>query len=279
MKRILSVDWDYFVKATAAERFMLFPDGGNENISPELQLFIWNSRYAYNPQIRDISVLRFDYEAMHSIIDKFGEKYRYSEVSAPHREVLVTISHKWAYDFIKQRTRSSETFEVYNVDFHHDMYHYRLSSDEVNCGNWVNKLLDIRPNMKYHWIKREDSDENSIGDVPVACDINTMQEIKDLDFDYIFICRSDCWSPPHLDNYFETLWVFLRKFMPVEIETAVMKCRKLDTPTEAEARFGAEKALAKSMEVYPNATCINCGEILPEGSSSFVCARCNAKDN
>ena len=36
MKRILSLDWDYFVNATAAQRYTLFPDGGNENISYEL---------------------------------------------------------------------------------------------------------------------------------------------------------------------------------------------------------------------------------------------------
>lgn len=249
MKRILSVDWDYFIKATAAERFMLFPDGGNEDISRDLQLFIWNSRYAFSPQIQDIGVLEEDLKDLYYILDKFGEKYRYSEVSAPQREVLITISHKWAHDFVVNRTKPKETFEVYNVDFHHDMYHFKLPYEEVNCGNWVNKLLEVRPNMQYFWVKREDSDLDSIGGEKVSCQYRTMQEIKDLDFDYIFICRSDCWSPPHLDKRFDNLWKHFRSYIPIEIENGASVCRKLELPSkenEQEAEYNFIKMLQEN---------------------------------
>lgn len=32
MKTFLSIDWDYFIGASANERILLFPDGGNENL-------------------------------------------------------------------------------------------------------------------------------------------------------------------------------------------------------------------------------------------------------
>lgn len=277
MKRILSLDWDYFVNATAAQRYTLFPDGGNENISYELQDFIWNSRYACSPELREIGVLKDDYKIMFDIFKRFSNKYVNSIVANPNREVLITVSHRWCYEFTLQRTDKDEEFELYNVDFHHDMYHYKTGSEEVNCGNWVNCLFEQRPNMKYSWIKREDSDENTIGGEKAPCNICTLKELEGLDFDYIFICRSDCWSPPHLDNLFETLWTSIRRYMPVEVENKVVNCRKVDTPSELEQKYGFETALAKSMRKYPNATCVSCGAILPEGSPSYFCPACNSK--
>lgn len=250
MKRILSIDWDYFINATAVQRGTLFPDGGNENISYELQDFIWNSHYnGYgSKELRDINILKNEYVLTHGILTKFVEKYLNSKVANPYREMLVTISHRWIYDFVMQRTKSKEKFEVYNVDFHHDMYHLRGSEDEVNCGNWVNRLLEKRPNMQYFWIKREDSDTDVLGGEKAPCEFNSIEEIKDLDFDYVFICRSDCWSPPHLDTYFETLWVLTRRYMPVEIENRAMQCRKVSVMSDIEKRFKEQIALSMSKE-------------------------------
>lgn len=224
MKRILSIDWDYFINATDVQRYMLFPDGGNENISYELQDFIWNSRYA-NPKLKTIGVLKNDYELIHDMLRKFTAKCLLN--SSENTEALCTVSHKCIYYFIMQRTDKDEEFEVYNVDFHHDMYCYKTREQEVNCGNWVNCLIEQRPNTQYYWIKREDSDDEVIGGYKVPCEVKTLEEIKDLDFDYVFICRSDCWSPPHLDNYFETLWSLMMKHILVEVESRATKCRKM----------------------------------------------------
>ena len=240
MKRVLSIDWDYFINATAHQRDMLFPDGGNENISYEIQDFIWNSHYS-NPtnkeELMKLGVLKEEYSILHRILRKFTEKYAYSTVANLYREVLVTVSHRWIYDFIMQRTTKGEEFEVYNVDFHHDMYSLKTRDQEVNCGNWVNCLLEKRPKMNYHWVKREDSDDEVLGGAKVDCADCKLEDLKDLDFDYVFICRSDCWSPPHLDNYFETLWALMRRYMPIEIENrisvGVRKCSSISAIEEA----------------------------------------------
>lgn len=54
--RVLSLDWDYFIDATADERFALFPDGGNENMPYGLQNIIWNGRYMShnNPELKQL---------------------------------------------------------------------------------------------------------------------------------------------------------------------------------------------------------------------------------
>lgn len=275
MKRILSLDWDYFVNATAKQRALLFPDGGNENISYTLQDFIWNSRYSSSPEIKDISLLTEDYHKVECILANFVRKYLYSNVANPHREILVTVSHKWIYDFILQRTNEREQFEVYNVDFHHDMYNLKTEDQEVNCGNWVNCLREKRPNMKYFWIPREDSETEVLGGKKVPCKTKKLKNIEDFAFDYVFICRSDCWSPPHLDSHFERLWKEIRRYMPIEIENRVSKCRSYAPLSYLEEQYKSEVALARDMEKYPNATCINCGAIIPEGSSSFFCYKCS----
>ena len=231
MKRILSLDWDYFIKATALQRGLLFPDGGNENISYALQDFIWDSRYA-NPELKEIGVLIKEYNTAYNILGKFIEKYICSCGANPHREVLVTISHRWIYDFIMQRTTEDEELEVYNVDFHHDMYNLKTKDQEVNCGNWVNCLFEKRHRMKYFWVAREDSERQVLGGEPVECKTTDFKDLKELDFDYVFICRSDCWSPPHLDTHFETLWSFMRRYMPIEIENRAMTCRKINSLPE-----------------------------------------------
>lgn len=242
VKRILSIDWDYFIKATAFQRGTLFPDGGNENISYALQDFIWDSRYA-NPELKEIGVLLPDYYAVNHIIYEFMRSYTQSMATA-RKEMLVTVSHKWIYDFIMQRTKGKEQFEVYNVDFHHDMYNLQSSDEEVNCGNWVNRLLEKRPNMKYFWIKREDSETEVLGGKKVPCKCKKLKDIEDLPFDYVFICRSDCWSPPHLDSHFERLWVEPNKCMPVRIEDRVMHCRKVSALSEVEEKYKEQLTLS-----------------------------------
>lgn len=39
----------------------------------------------------------------------------------------------------------------------------------------------------------------------------SIREIDVSDFDYVFLCRSDAWVPPHLDCYFDELSEFIIK--------------------------------------------------------------------
>lgn len=233
MKRILSLDWDYFINATEFQRGMLFPDGGDESISYELQDLLWDYHYRSisGEELLSLGVID-DFFPVLNILNNFVLQYLHTSENDLKKEVLVTISHRWIYDFIMQRTSVGEEFEVYNVDFHHDMYNFRVKHERVNCGNWVNCLLEDRPKMKYHWVKREDSDILTTGDEPVFCTMLDLKDLKDLDFDYVFICRSDCWSPPHLDARFSALWNTIRNHMPVEIEKRAMDCRKLSDASQ-----------------------------------------------
>lgn len=235
MKRILSIDWDYFVDCSANDRFNYFPDGGNEDLPYEIQDLVWNIRYANYPTIFDMGVLKEAFDTVHNILKRVDVFTPFAHPEyGPLDVVRVAESHRCMYEFTMMRTDKDEEFEVYNIDFHHDMYSYRTKNGEVNCGNWVNVLLEQRPNMKYHWIKREDSDTQVLGG-EVDCLIKSLQDIKDLDFDYVFICRSDCWSPPHLDKQFLKLWRVCIKDIhsSIEMDNYVTKVRDVrSTPSD-----------------------------------------------
>ncbi|WFA09004.1 hypothetical protein [Tissierella sp. Yu-01] len=103
----------------------------------------------------------------------------------------------------------NEVLKVVNIDFHHDYYHYFMGGDIYNCGNWLRRLVEDRPETKVKWIRREDSQISSLeGDFPFENTTNI--KVLELDkFEYIFICKSPEWTPPHLDIKFNEFIDFI----------------------------------------------------------------------
>ena len=101
--------------------------------------------------------------------------------------------------------------KIVNIDFHHDYYHYYSGGDNYNCGNWLRRLIEERPDTKVKWIRRKDSQIYSLeGEFPFE-HTTDLKSIFNEKFDYVFICRSPEWSPPHLSKKFEELaWSVLR---------------------------------------------------------------------
>ena len=59
--------------------------------------------------------------------------------------------------------------------------------------------------------------------------LNTLESIKDRKFDIVFLCRSDNWLPPHLDDEFQELVDFIaKKFKTIKIDSQVKKPRELE---------------------------------------------------
>jgi len=95
--------------------------------------------------------------------------------------------------------------KIVNIDFHHDYYHYYSGGDTYNCGNWLRRLIEERPDAKVKWIRRKDSQIYSLeGEFPFEHTTDLKSIFKE-NFDYVFICRSPEWSPPHLSKKFEEL--------------------------------------------------------------------------
>lgn len=211
--RVISIDWDYLIGASAEERCRLFPDGGNECIPSMLQDIIWIGRYA-EQELQDIKV---DTQAL-EVIKSFLKK------SCSNLNLCIVYdSHKYLFDEVVNNILPNQPLELINIDFHHDCYTY--TDYEINCGNWANHLFkdtSFRSSCKedkYYWVGRADSDpiDTPMSNVHMlsASDLLTLENF---DCDLLFICRSSMWSPPHLDEDFIELYQWVDKnIVPVEV--------------------------------------------------------------
>lgn len=200
-RRVLSLDWDYFVDATEEERLMVFPDGGNENLTARVSDFVWTGRYAgsrvnakRDKRFRDIADIKVRPEYLK--LRKYLRERTYTFSG-------VADSHLLMYNFIEQL--DFKDVEIVNVDNHHDMFDFK--TDELNCGNWLRLLIKHGLCKKAIWVKNPDSGsiEQSVVESKVVQVTEDFNEVLSREYDAVFLCRSRPWSPPHLDSRFISL--------------------------------------------------------------------------
>lgn len=210
--RILSIDWDYFIDATATERAALMPDGGNENLPWGIQSTIWVNHYAKNmgfgggklgrEHLIEVPIRRTELIDLRTLLAATVTK---------KTRVYIAESHADIFNPVKCMTREfTEEFELINIDHHHDCYGYGIGANSpVDCGNWLNKVIEqSHDNAHVNWVKNPDSEEWRLGDLTPV----TLRQIDHRQpFDMVFLCRSGMWSPPHLDKHFLVLSQYLNK--------------------------------------------------------------------
>ena len=196
--RILSIDWDYFMNCSDEFRALNFPDGGNERIGSALSTWIWGSRYGFNPEIEKVKLLESDLDAVKKLLD-YNKGCYY---------LITADSHKHLGEFIlapdMEKTFEKEDIYIANIDHHHDAYGI---GDALNCGNWINKVVEKYPKTKIDWVGNCDSDKVELENVSRV----SLDSLKEKDFDIVYLCRSGVWSPPHLDKQFGVLNRFANK--------------------------------------------------------------------
>lgn len=195
--KILSIDWDYFINCSISDRASLFPDGGNENLGTAMSTYVWATRYGYSDQIEKIKARTADIDKLKKIIDKNKDVYIY--ISADSH---VHLGEFLLHPDMEEKIKDKGLFIV-NIDHHHDMFGI---GDELNCGNWLNKVTEKFPGTVVKWIRNEDSDTSGF-----KGEDSTNIEDADDTYDVIYICRSFIWSPPHLDKEFGVLNRFIAK--------------------------------------------------------------------
>lgn len=187
---ILSIDFDYF-QIVDKDILKDYPDG--IDLPTGLSELVWASKYAFNSDIEKVTVNQNELDTLSCIISHMD----------PQAPVCVSQSHKEIYSFIhKLQPNTAKPLKVVNVDMHHDYFN---DNRELDCGNWISYLSDEYTKFKWMWIAN-----------PISLDVYEAEEIKplvkqslteieDLQFDALFLCRSDNWVPPHLDNSFVEL--------------------------------------------------------------------------
>lgn len=218
--RVLSVDFDFFQNVTK-NQLRNYPDG--IDLPTKTTEIIWSIKYAEDKyrqekdNVRNVKLYKTLYKQLLTILRKQN----------PEIPVLFANSHIHTYDFIAEN-HDNRKIELYNIDFHHDIIN---DNPKLDCGNWIKFLIDNYPVHKAYWITRKQSvkiygfTQKEIEQMHISFDFS---RIKDLKFDAVSICRSDTWTPPHLDCHFdEILKICQNHFENIRAEKNIMQPRTI----------------------------------------------------
>lgn len=202
---VLSIDMDFFQDVDLETLMRCYPDG-HDFASPMLAQIIWGSHYS-NPFERD------NLSRVKCPEDLFEELKCILSNQNSLVPVRIAQSHLRIYNFICNQAaeRGCITVDVTNIDMHHDMF--TDNRDSIDCGNWLNAIRNLF-DTKVKWISHPVSSEmmdDKRDDKNVEVIVNSFDSIKDKQFDIIFLCRSDLWYAPHLDNKFEELVNYMQQ--------------------------------------------------------------------
>jgi hypothetical protein len=215
---LLSIDWDYFIYTKEY-------DIGSCIENNRSLIDLWYKRY-----IQEMARGRDIQESFHisSELDMFWEKIKERFRFTEDVKVCVSDSHALSYNI----TLENSCNMVCLFDAHADLGYGGLSSlnFEVNCSNWLGKLLKDKHIDKACIIYSPYTAErpeyfkpmNSIFNVSY-CGFNGLD--KDLIVPVIHICRSGAWTPPWLDDRFSQFVDALG----IPYETVYCPARKWDT--------------------------------------------------
>lgn len=190
--RVLSIDFDFFPDVSK-KALIYYPDG--LDLPTDISEIVWSTRYTSNGcPIADITINQGLYNQMLDILSR-------QSFNIP---VMIANSHAKAYDFIIEYY-NDKPIELCNVDFHHDLIN---GNEEMDCGNWISHLIHDYPVQDFKWIARKTAidcyniKKQEQTELHIEFDF---QSIIEKNFDMVFLCRSDCWLPPHLDSYFDNM--------------------------------------------------------------------------
>ena len=223
MKKVLSIDYDYFQNVSLDILKGVYPDG--IDLPTDISNAIWKAKYKSDEICSVLNGVTLISNEL-ALAEKILTSQQTDTVA------LVASSHESIYDFIHDNFSEREKLLVVNADMHHDFFNDQTEMF-VDCGNWLGHIhKEWGKNFYWKWIMNPVTNEmygltKGTDEFPVTVSLN---EIQDMKFDAVFLCRSDPWTPPHLDYGFEHLLdIMTEHFDNIEIEEAV-RCSRLCMP-------------------------------------------------
>lgn len=194
-KSLLSVDWDYFIR-TKEENWGSYLEN-NKNI-----INLWYKRYLqFKSRGKDIQkAFQLPLE-----VGAFWEKIKKHFELVKDIKVYVSDSHALSFDIVKNNDIST----VYLFDAHADLGYGGISNlnFEVNCANWLGKLLKSRIIKQAYILYSPFSKEKpecfkKINKMYNVRYLSLNELAKEIKVSAIHICRSGAWTPPWYDAKF-----------------------------------------------------------------------------
>lgn len=222
---ILSIDFDYFQNPTPKNLITDYPDG--IDLPTELSKPVWATHYA-NPaceqRLMKIQPLKNQLNTLYENLHKHTNRKTLSSIHQSHIHAYQFVIH-----LLRQHPECRE-IHLYNIDMHHDLWN---DNNALDCGNWLGFLKEKLKNQPVklfiHWICNPVSlNVYDIQNLPQETDHLTteLNSIHKKHWHGIFLCRSNQWVPPHLDQEFLFLAYTIKdRTTTVHIDPDVMKSR------------------------------------------------------
>lgn len=198
---VLSIDFDLFQNVELDTTRTAYPDG--VDLPTQLSSLVWQSHYA-NPEsydkLRNVTANTDMIDELKTLIEASVKKH--------FPDTMICNSHKYIYDFIHETFDNADytKISIDHLDMHHDLFN---NNPEVDCGNWLSHIKkEIKTNI--NWIANPISkDAYGLNDAVFDRVKTDFSGLKYHTWDIIFLCRSDNWLPPHLDDTFTEFALFL----------------------------------------------------------------------
>ena len=206
IKRVLSIDMDYIVP----DCIQLYNDlAGLSNMREGCY---WDNVKRERNLEKFLSYDEKQYELVRELVKKNAPNIR-------TENIMFALEHDMILELLCDvPEKKDELLEVYNLDHHHDIYYgaeenYQVEHYQVaNIGDWVYYLGFNKKLYKYNWLRNYSSDrfddELQAGlDFIVTQDklIESPDKILEIDFDYLFVCKSEEYLPDNFWHLFEEL--------------------------------------------------------------------------
>ena len=123
----------------------------------------------------------------------------------------------------------NNTFTIYNIDHHHDIYYSEVAKKDVddynapNVANWVWYLDKYEKISQYNWICNKNSffpeqEIKSFGKMDAFERDKIPQIFEVKEWDYIFVCHSPHWFPRKYDMFLDMLMDIYKNFTNITPE-------------------------------------------------------------
>ena len=193
-KVLLTIDWDYFINVHS-QHYMSYREN-QVNLLEE-----WYRRHLICLQRNEHLENFYNLAPFYKTFWKQAKKALKLKKTI---HVIVTEGHEEAYKIAKEW----DCTEVYSLDAHSDLGYGGLAAleFEINCANWLGKLLKEKyinkANIIYSPYTKED--EEDFKEIMDAYEVHflSLEELfkREIDVAAIHICRSGPWTPPWYDE-------------------------------------------------------------------------------
>ncbi|QBK27005.1 arginase [Ureibacillus thermophilus] len=195
MASLLSIDWDYFISAENQE---IASSVENKRTIHDL----WYKKYfQYKSYGKDFEKFFSLSDEVDSFWDKIKQFFKWDQ----NVNIYVSDSHALSYKIAEK----FDVEEVYLFDAHSDLGYGGLDSlkFEVNCANWLGKLLQNgiikKAYIIYSPFTKEKPEFFKEMNKAFSIDYIKWDDLyKGIKTSVVHICRSGAWSPPWFDGKF-----------------------------------------------------------------------------